>query len=81
MAKKTETLSESLKILTWNIDARVEEREERLETIARIIKTEQPDVVCLQEVWSGAGSSLAEKLECIYPLNLIFQIANLETLY
>ena len=61
MAKKTETLSETLKILTWNIDARVEEREERLETITRMIKVEQPDVVCLQEVWSGAGSSLAEK--------------------
>lgn len=62
MAKKTETPSESLKILTWNIDARVEEREERLETIARMIRTEQPEVVCLQEVWPDAGASLAEKV-------------------
>lgn len=57
----SEKNKEELTILTWNIDARPEDREARLATMARLINLHKPDVLCLQEVWEGSVEYLSDK--------------------
>jgi endonuclease/exonuclease/phosphatase family metal-dependent hydrolase len=39
-------------VLTWNVWWRFESAEEREEAIMAVLKAEEPDVICLQEVWA-----------------------------
>ena len=51
-----------MRVMTWNLWWRFGPWEERAAAIASVIDAEQPDIVCLQEVWSLAGESLAARL-------------------
>jgi endonuclease/exonuclease/phosphatase family metal-dependent hydrolase len=51
-----------MRVMTWNLWWRFGPWEQRAAAIASVIAAEQPDIVCLQEVWSLAGDSLAARL-------------------
>lgn len=53
---------DTLRVITWNIMSPDVARVERLDEAASTLAAQQPDVVCLQEAWPGAGHALAEKL-------------------
>jgi endonuclease/exonuclease/phosphatase family metal-dependent hydrolase len=53
----------SLRVLTWNVWWRFESAEEREEAILSVIEREDPDIVCLQEVWAERrGEDQVERL-------------------
>ncbi|KAI8907783.1 Endonuclease/exonuclease/phosphatase [Powellomyces hirtus] len=52
----------TLKILSWNIDARVEFRAERVASACTIIQSLDPDVICLQEVLSSTYQEIRQRL-------------------
>ena len=56
-------VEETLSVLTWNIDARPEERDARLKTLARIIQLHKPDILCLQEVWPDSLEYLEDNID------------------
>jgi len=51
-----------MRVMTWNLWWRFGPWEERAPAIAAVIAAERPDILCLQEVWSVAGDSLAARL-------------------
>lgn len=51
-----------LRIATWNIDSRLEDRSARLRTLIGTLRTLDLDVVCLQECWAGAETEIANAL-------------------
>jgi endonuclease/exonuclease/phosphatase family metal-dependent hydrolase len=59
-------MGETLRLVTWNIMGPPGEldssRLSRLAGIAKILRDEAPDVVCLQEAWDGAADDLANTL-------------------
>ena len=52
----------TLRIATWNIDAREAERSSRLKTIVESLKPFDLDALCLQECWEGASEEIAYAL-------------------
>ena len=48
--------------MTWNLWWRFGAWESRLRAIESVIRAEDPDVLCLQEVWSADGTSSAQLL-------------------
>jgi endonuclease/exonuclease/phosphatase family metal-dependent hydrolase len=51
-----------IRVATWNIDSREENRSQRLDSIAGTLSEIDADVICLQECWEGAPQILADKL-------------------
>jgi endonuclease/exonuclease/phosphatase family metal-dependent hydrolase len=51
-----------LSILTWNVWWRFDAWQARLKAILHVLQHTQPDVCCLQEVWSDSGGNLAQLL-------------------
>ncbi len=51
-----------MRVMTWNLWWRFGPWEQRRPAIEAVIDEQAPDVLCLQEVWSEAGSSLAHEL-------------------
>jgi endonuclease/exonuclease/phosphatase family metal-dependent hydrolase len=52
----------TLRVMTWNLWWRFGDWEARLRAIEAVVRAEQPDILCLQEVWSADGTSSAEQL-------------------
>ena len=52
----------TVRVMTWNVWWRFGPWEDRLPAIATVVADESPDVLCLQEVWSHEGDSLAARL-------------------
>ena len=46
-----------VRFATWNVGHRFGEHERRLEALIETLRDEQPDIVCLQEVWAMEGSA------------------------
>jgi endonuclease/exonuclease/phosphatase family metal-dependent hydrolase len=44
-----------MRFATWNVGHRFGEHERRLEAIVETLRAEEPDIVCLQEVWAMEG--------------------------
>ena len=45
----------AVRFATWNVGHRFGDHERRLEAIVETLRNEQPDIVCLQEVWAMEG--------------------------
>ena len=52
----------TLRVMTWNLWWRFGPWRERAAGIRSVIAQQQPDVLCLQEVWSAEGESFAAQL-------------------
>ncbi len=46
-----------VRIATWNVGHRFGEHERRLVALVETLREEQPDIVCLQEVWAMEGGA------------------------
>ena len=51
-----------MRVMTWNLWWRFGPWEQRAAAIRQVIAAEAPDIVCLQEVWSLDGDSIASWL-------------------
>ena len=51
-----------MRVMTWNLWWRFGDWERRAGAIAAVVAAEQPDVLCLQEVWGEGGTSSAALL-------------------
>lgn len=54
--------SMSLRVMTWNLWWRFGPYAQRQHAIVEVIRSVDPDVLCLQEVWSDAGADQADQL-------------------
>lgn len=62
MSTFLERVMPTVRLVTWNIDSRLDNRRERLDAIFETLKKMDADIICLQEVWEGADEELAKRL-------------------
>lgn len=55
-----------MKILTWNIDNSEVDIKQRMELFVDILNTEEPDIICLQEVTKKAYNYLTTNTQYLY---------------
>src|SRR5690348_13531494 len=61
-----------LRVVTWNLWGRYGPWQQRAPRIGETLERLDPDVVCLQEVWTAGGVTAADALASTLGLHVVF---------